>query len=245
MRASKSLIAGLFLLSAAPVLAQPIDADPGWQQPGVAPAPDGGPDGQSGMRGYAGLRGSLAFSGNAITTYTTASPSTQLRTSYAVGGGGSIYYGARLPLNLRLELEGLYRFQPLSTVSLNGVGVGGVSGNTQMAAPMVNLLWDLPVPDDLAIQPFVGMGVGAAWTDTNARGGGNTYVHQNRWDLAYQMLAGLAVPLSDSSRVTAMYRFMKVPDAGHKCATSGTAQSVCLDNGVNSSSVDLGYELDL
>ncbi len=241
MRASKSLIAGLFLLCSAPTMAQPIDADPRFQ-----PAPEGPLDSGTSMRSgaYVGLRGSYALNANAAETYAPTSPPTSMRASYASGGGGSIYMGARLPLNLRLELEALYRWQPLSTLSLNGIGVPA-SGSTRIAAPMLNLLWDVPMDDAFGIQPFVGMGVGAAYTETSANGGGNTYMRQNRWDLAYSFIAGLAIPLSDSSRITAMYRWMQVRDAGHKCAVTGTLQSICLDNNVNSSSVDLGLEMDL
>lgn len=78
-----------------------------------------------------------------------------------------------------------------------------------------------------------------------ASGGGNSYARQKRWDLAYSFIGGLAVPLSDSSRLTAMYRWLQVRNAGHKCAVGGSLQSVCLDNNVNSSAVDLGYEMDL
>lgn len=241
MRVSKSLIAGLFLLSGATAVAQPIDVYPGYQ-----PAPEGpaeeGPGWRSGA--YVGLRGSYALNANAAETYAPTSPPTALRASYASGGGGSVYLGARLPLNLRLELEALYRWQPLSTLSLNGVGTPA-TGSTRIAAPMLNLLWDIPIADDLGIQPFVGMGVGAAYTETDASGGGNTYMRQNRWDLAYSFISGLAVPLSDSARITAMYRWMQVRDAGHKCAVTGTLQSICLDNNVNSSAVDLGLEMDL
>jgi hypothetical protein len=38
---------------------------------------------------------------------------------------------------------------------------------------------------------------------------------------------------------------MQTRDAGYKCATSGTVLRPCLDANVNSSSVDLGYEMDL
>ena len=255
MRASKTLIAGLFLLSGAAANAQPgmIDVPPGYQhQPGYQPPPEGypapaeggGPSWNSGLNGYAGLRGSLVLNNNRVTTYAPTSPPTAIRASFATGGGGSIYVGTRLPLNLRLELEGLYRWQPLSQVSLAGVPVGG-SGSTKIAAPMVNLLWDIPMPADAFLQPFVGMGVGAAYTETNLFGGGNTYMRGNRWDLAYSFMGGIAVPLTESSRFTAMYRWMQVRNAGHKCAVAGTVQSACLKNDVNSLAVDLGVEMDL
>jgi hypothetical protein len=70
-------------------------------------------------------------------------------------------------------------------------------------------------------------------------------MRQDRWDPAFSFIAGMALPLDDASRLTAMYRWIQVHDGGHKCAVSGTVQSVCLSNSVNSSAVDLGYELDL
>jgi opacity protein-like surface antigen len=231
MRASKSLIAkslalSLFLLGGGGALAQS----------------DSGPDFATGV--YGGLRGSYAFSGNNVTTWAPTTPSTQLRGSFAGGGGGSIYAGTHLPLNLRLEVEGLYRYQPLSKISLDGVDVAA-SGRSQMAAPMMNLLWDIPMPLESPIQPFVGMGVGAAYVETRASGGGNTYFSQNRWEPAYSFITGFSLPLDGYSRLTAMYRWMQMPNARHKCAVSGTVESDCLSNSVSSSAVDLGYEMDL
>ena len=250
MAVSKTLIAGLFLLSIATAGAQPIDVDPNWgPQPEPMPqqpyyAEGGGPSWNSGLNGYVGLRGSLALNANKVSTYAPTTPPTAIRASYATGGGGSVYLGTRLPLNLRVELEGLYRWQPLSQTTINGAAVGG-SGNTKTAAGMVNLLWDIPMPADAYLQPFIGMGVGAAYSETSAFGGGNTYLSGNRWDLAYSFMGGVAMPLSDTTRVTAMYRWMQVRDAKHKCAATGTVQNACLKNNVNSLAVDLGLEMDL
>jgi opacity protein-like surface antigen len=247
MRAKTSLIAALLLLSALPAAAQPIEADPNWQAPPpeAPPPPDeAGPDWTNG-RAYVALRGSYALNANSSTTWAPTAPPTAIRASYATGGGGSLALGAHLPLNLRLELEALYRWQPISRLAVGGVPTAA-GGSNRIAAPMLNLFWDVPVPDDyLGLQPFVGMGVGAAYNDTNIYGGGNTYSRQSRWDLAYSFMAGLTLPMSDSSRISAMYRWMQLRDAGHKCAAGGTVQSVCLDNSVSSSSVDLGLEMDL
>lgn len=241
MRASGLLVLGFLL--ALPAAAQPIEAGPAYFQP----LPDGPsapeePPMRSGV--YVGLRGSYAFNANAATTWTASATPTQLRASYASGAGGSVFIGTRLPLNLRLELEGLYRWQPLSTLSLGGTRVAA-GGNSKLAAPMLNLFWDVPVPDELSLQPFVGMGVGAAYLQTDAAGSGNSYLHQNRWDLAWSFMGGMALPLDEDSRLTAMYRFLQVRDVPHRCATSGTVLGACLENSVNSSAVDLGYELDL
>ena len=119
MRVSKSLIAGFFLLGGGAALAQE-------SSDGIT----------SGL--YAGLRGSYAPNGNNVTTWAPTTPMTQLRGSFADGGGGSVYIGTHLPLNLRLEIEGLYRYQSVSKVSLDGVATGAL-GHTQVAAPMMNL----------------------------------------------------------------------------------------------------------
>jgi opacity protein-like surface antigen len=109
---------------------------------------------------------------------------------------------------------------------------------------MLNLLWDVPMPADSLLQPFLGMGVGAAWTDIAAADPAGDRLRSTKWNLAYSFIAGLAMPLSDSSRVTAMYRWMQVRDAGLGCSTGGIGTR-CLDTNINSSAVDLGYELDL
>jgi opacity protein-like surface antigen len=239
MRTSIALIA---LLATAPALAQPYDIP---QPPGAAPSPpaeDNGPLIPSG--GYVGLRGSMAFNANHDTTWAPTTPPTTLRASYATGGGGSVYLGAYLPLNLRAELEALYRWQPLSTLNVGGVATPA-SGNTRIAAPFLNLFWDIPVPDEMFIQPFVGMGVGAAYVDTALGDATDTYLRQNRWDLAYSFMSGFALPLDQTSRLTAMYRWMQVRDGGHHCATGGTILSACLDNNIDSQSLDLGYQIDL
>jgi opacity protein-like surface antigen len=230
------------LLSTLPAAAQPIEADSRWQGPPSEAPPPAGPD-WTGGRAYVALRGSYAMNGNNSTTWAPTAPPTSIRASYASGGGGSLALGVHLPLSLRLELEALYRWQPVSRIALNGIS-GPASGSSRLAAPMLNLFWDIPVPD-FGLQPFVGMGMGAAYSDTNVYNANLTYTRQSRWDLAYSFMAGMAVPLSDSSRLSAMYRWMQLRDAGHKCSAGATLQSVCLDNNVNSSAVDLGLEMDL
>jgi opacity protein-like surface antigen len=246
MRARTSPIAGLLLLTTLPALPQPIEADPNWQAPPPeAPPPAEPGDDWQASRAYVALRGSYALNANSSTTWAPASPPTAIRASYGSGGGGSLALGFHLPLSLRLELEALYRWQPVSRVSVGGL-TSVASGSSRTAAPMLNLFWDVPLPDDYwGLQPFVGMGVGAAYSDVNVYDAANTYSRQNRWDLAYSFMTGLTLPLSEGSRVSAMYRWMQLRDAGHKCAAGGTIQSVCLDNSVSSSAVDLGLEMDL
>src|SRR4051794_26851238 len=100
MAARKALITGLLLAAAVPALIASALAQP--DSDGIT----------SGL--YAGIRGSYAFSGNHVTTWAPTTPMTRLRGSLAAGGGGSVVVGTHLPLNLRGEIEGTYRYQSLS-----------------------------------------------------------------------------------------------------------------------------------
>jgi opacity protein-like surface antigen len=246
MRGAGTFFAGIgaVALMAAAALAQPID---GYGDGGYTPAPTGEapmPIHGSGLPYFAGLRGSFAFQNNASVFTPGATPS-RVQAKYNAGGGGSIYYGARLPMGLRVELEGLYRYQPLHNVSVNGTPRAGATGSAQVAAPMVNLLWELPVTDDLPIQPFVGVGAGAAYTETNVSDGTNAFLKNNNWNLAWNFMAGANMPLSPSSRLSAMYRFMQVRDVKYGCAASGAVLAACPRTNVNSQGIDLGLEMDL
>lgn len=102
-----------------------------------------GPD--SNFPTFAGLRGSLAFA-TSVKTNVPTTPPTSLRASFNTGGGASVYIGMRLPYGFKAELEGLYRNQKLGSVAVNNVSASA-SGYGQMAAPMLNLYWDVPVSD--------------------------------------------------------------------------------------------------
>jgi opacity protein-like surface antigen len=244
MRASKTLFAGLFLLTGAALAASPasgqdIDVPPGYQPADSYQTPP--PADDSFQRHTAGLRGSLAFKGSA-TTPVPSVPTTRT-TSHAIGGGGSLYFGQRLPLNLTVELEGLYRYLPINQVSLGGAGTGG-SGNVQVGAPMLNLMWNMPV-DDFWLKPFVGMGVGAAFVSSDIRdGSGARVLRKDKWSLAYDFMAGANLPLTDSSRFTMMYRWLKLNDLGYRCAANAGFSNPCRTD-MDNSSVDLGLEMDL
>jgi opacity protein-like surface antigen len=252
MRVAGSFFAGFVLIAAGTMaMAQPIDVAPG---DGYTPAPSGEvppppgdgeamPPHGSGLPYFTGLRGSFAFR-NTASTQTPGSPSHTVDAKYDVGGGGSLYYGARLPMGLRVELEGLYRYQPLRGLRVDAVKTAGVHGNAQMAAPMINLLWELPVSNDILIQPFVGMGAGAAYTSTNVNDGTDTYLKHKGWNLAYSFMAGANVPLSQSSRFSAMYRWMQVRDVQYGCAGGGAILG-CYKTNIDSQGIDLGLEMDL
>ena len=194
------------------------------------------------------LRGSLAFSGEAKTTVPTATP-TSLRASYNTGGGGSVYIGTRLPLGFRIEAEALYRYLPFNQVNLAGTP-SVAKGQASIGAPPWSICCGTYRFPDFPFLgfPFIGAGIGGAYTSSVDRcddpANANTYLTTHRFAPAYQFMGGAEVPLSQSSRFTAMYRWLQVDGLNGGCNTSGSATLFCKSN-INTQSVDLGLEMDL
>lgn len=193
-----------------------------------------------GATAYAGLRGSLAFDGTMSGTVATTPP-VSLNIDTHTGGGGSLYWGWHLPSGFRTELELLYRYQSLSDVSAFGVSTT-VGGYTESFLPMANLYWDIPVRG-IGVQPFIGGGLGYGWNETglnNIAGTSFATAHGDNWQLAYNFMAGVSIPLGDTSRLTGMYRWLH-QDIGVNCAGLGFSCSAAME----ASSIDLGLEFDL
>ena len=138
-----------------------------------------------------------------------------LATVLSIGGG---FYG------LRVELEGSFRDNKLK--SNQGVGV---RGDEQKFAAMVNAFYDFDFNLGLPIVPYVGAGVGYAWSkyqssqfyggsfSTDAAGNrvfgpGAAYsyrTNQGAGSLAYQGIAGFSFPINavPGLAITTEYRY--------------------------------------
>lgn len=196
-------------------------------------------DGRNGSDSFTGLRGSLDFDGH-LSGKAATTPPTTIKADTGTGGGGSLYWGWRLPYGFKTELEVLYRAQPFTTATLNGTS-GSLNGYADTAGPMVNLYWT-PQIGDIGVRPFVGGGVGYLWNEVGVKGVAGTSfptIHDDNWHFAYNLMAGLSLPLSASTRLTGMYRWMH-ENVGVNCggAVSCSARA-------DTSSIDLGIEMDL
>lgn len=157
------------------------------------------------------------------------------------GGGGSLYVGTRLPYNFKLEIEGLYRYLPLNKVDLGGPAIAS-DGHAHVAGPMINLLWEMP---GVPITPVIGMGVGALYVASNPNDSiGTTYFRSTTWNPAYNFLTGAEFALNDTSRLSAMYRWLRVEDVRGKCGAFGVPTATCRPK-LTTQSVDFGIEMDL
>ena len=127
---------------------------------------------------------------------------------------------------IRLEAEGSYRAADIQDLQIGAAGVLGAPGgfiyrNTTLGADgdssvlsfMVNALADFG--DDDGLQGFVGGGVGVARTkfdgvtvDTAGAG----FLDDSDSGFAWQLLAGVRAPLTDSIDVGLKYRFFNTAD---------------------------------
>jgi opacity protein-like surface antigen len=125
-------------------------------------------------------------------------------TGYVLGIAG----GVDLTPNLAVELEYAYRN---ADVSLTGLGVD-VDGRSESNAWMVNALYKMsPLGPTGQWQPYVGGGLGAA--DLNVEDldlpGGD---FDSDYNLAYQLIGGVAYNLNPNLSLTGEVRFFGIND---------------------------------
>lgn len=198
-------------------------------------AQDNYSDGRDGSNSFTGLRGSLDFDGHLSSKDGSGN---SIKADTGAGGGASIFWGWRLPYGFKTELEVLYRARPLTTATFNGTSAP-IDGHANTAGPMVNLYWT-PQIGDIGVRPFIGGGLGYLWNQTEVKSvGGITAGKDNSWHFGYDLMAGLSIPMSASTRLTGMYRWLH-EDIGVNCGAT-----VSCSAGASSSSVDLGFEMDL
>jgi opacity protein-like surface antigen len=139
------------------------------------------------------------------------------------GIAGIIALGHAFGFGLRAELEGNIRSNTID-------GSGATSGTELKYGLMANVYYDIDLArlGTTAVVPYVGAGLGWNHTDWNdvvfpaARS--TLRVNSGNDAFAYQLMAGLAIPITDRLSVTAEYRFFSLPN-DQKFATTLTTRA--------------------
>lgn len=119
----------------------------------------------------------------------------------------------------RSELELSYRSNDIVDLDADGAGFSGIpegsiSGDTKAMAILMNLLYDFE--SDSAFTPYIGAGVGVVNLDHDISGSFtpgqptdplSIAYGKNKWELAYQGIAGVAVDLADGLKLDLSYRY--------------------------------------
>ena len=114
--------------------------------------------------------------------------------------------------NLRAELELSYRQHDFgSFVGIEGgPPVLAVSGDVDVTALMINLLYDFRSleTEQRAIHPYIGVGIGGAQVDVSGSGSGTPWsVDENEIVGAAQLMAGISGELRPNMRLDVGYRY--------------------------------------
>jgi|CXWL01.1.fsa_nt_gi opacity protein-like surface antigen len=195
---------------------------------------------------YIGLRGSYVITDDGSTTGTSGFSYTQ---SYDSGYATAAYLGWTLTDGIRFEAEGGFRSADIDKVRvvtgdallvyLPGDTVD-VGADVQAATVMGNFYYDADIFDG-AFVPWVGAGAGAAHveyevTDPLGVFDGN----DDAWIFAWQLMAGITVPVSDGVSVTASYHYFQTEDFDR---TGNTGEVFKTD--LTQQSIDLGVQFHL
>ena len=139
-------------------------------------------------------------------------------TGYDFGGVVGYDFGG-----FRLEAETSYREADLRSffssvaaipsgagLGLSGPGLKKTGGDANALSFMVNGMFDFGADDGL--QGFVGAGIGVARVDVQQQFAAPSWLDDSDTGLAWQALAGIRAPLSDSWDAGLKYRFFNAPN---------------------------------
>lgn len=161
---------------------------------------------------YLGLRGSFSD----VEDSSAESALTNFDIGYDNGFGASASLGVRLPHGFRAEGELVFQTAGVEsfTITKDLINVPSLAGDTftasgeaELIAPMANVFYDLTLPD-LMVRPYVGAGIGGAHLNLNAENGPLLIaIDDDNWAFAWQLMAGVVLPVSEQVWLTAGYRY--------------------------------------
>jgi OmpA-OmpF porin, OOP family len=143
-----------------------------------------------------------------------------------LGYAGLLALGYGYGNGIRVELEAGARGNDVDRVGGFGGQANGrsASGTVTQYSAMLNVLWDQDF--GLPVVPYIGAGVGYAWTDIDQVGAaGLTRANGDNGAFAYQIMLGASLPISSvpGLAVTAEYRlFSSLSDGVDAINTGGT-----------------------
>ena len=172
-------------------------------------------DNRNGM--YASVSGMFVMPANVPGSATSSGvTASKLRMGSGFGVTAAVGYGAAT--GLRTEVELGWRSIPYDKVDISfgddtfdDVSVGG---KVSMVTVMANGIYAF---DAWEVRPYVGAGIGMAFLNSTITSIGNISVGKvstRSSEIAYQALAGVAYPVSETAEVRVGYRYATASDYG-------------------------------
>jgi opacity protein-like surface antigen len=147
-------------------------------------------------------------------------PGGNITTNNDIGYGFLVAGGRKFDFGLRLEAEGAYRQNSVSSVTVPGAGTTAGSGNFAAASFMANALYEFDnIGYDLGktVKPYFGGGVGFAniWAN-DVQTQGVTISDDSDIQFAYQAIAGVGFAVAPKTTLFVEYRYFATLDPHFK-----------------------------
>jgi|TARA_R110002073_G_scaffold166553_2_gene323209 outer membrane protein OmpA-like peptidoglycan-associated protein len=167
---------------------------------------------------YAGIDGSYSILGKEKAKGSPLDLQSHFNDGWALGGTMGYDFGVwRLEGEIGKHFHNADRFAITNDggLGLGGGSVNATTGKSRLTHYMVNAVYDFAaLSDDNKVEPFIGAGLGLG--DLNMKNlatAGGAFAHDKDSVFAYQMFAGVRVPLANAFEMSLKYRFLGTADA--------------------------------
>lgn len=169
-------------------------------------------------------------------------------TGYNIG----VAFGTYLPaisnstFGARGELELSYRENDVSSVNFSGNGPaaeGNVSGGSSSTTIFANLLFDIKTANK-RLSPYVGAGLGVAFTDQSIVYGPGVRIDDSDNVFAAQLIAGVAYELTDNLALTLDGRYSRAFNVSSTRLNGAGALTGIVEDDVDNLSVNVGLRFE-
>ena len=155
---------------------------------------------------YVGLEGGAVWLSDAsVTVLGVNQGDIKFDTGWAIGAVGGYDFGT-----WRLEGELVYRSNGAKEFS-DAVGSSPLDGDGTSTALMVNAFYDFKTLSP-SVYPYIGAGIGGASVAADLKDSGVQVVDDDEIVFAYQLVAGVAFPVSKQLAIDLNYRYFATTD---------------------------------
>ncbi|WP_170772824.1 outer membrane protein [Ruegeria lacuscaerulensis] len=168
-------------------------------------------------------------------------------TDFDGGFGLGIAIGKEIPqwsndsIATRVELELSYRDNDVDGVNFSGNGPASevnVSGDVTQTSLFANVLVDFKTAS--ALTPYVGLGLGVAYTDLDFSYGPGVELDDSDTNFAAQIIAGVAYDVSENTALTLDTRYSRAFDVSSDRLAPNGALTGTVEDDIDAFSINFG-----
>ncbi len=159
---------------------------------------------------YIGLEGGANWIDDWSHTFNSTPGATPGQATFDTGWTVLATVGHAWSNHFRLEFEAGYRDNSVDVFSTGGAPVTTFSGDLWEATVMANVIYDVPLTNDLSLS--LGAGAGGDYANATLNTAGGSF-EDDDWSFAYQGIAGVNYSIGQRTFLFLNYRYLRVVDA--------------------------------